>query len=156
MKTKSFIISVLALTVALVFTGCQSLNNLPAGKQTAAIELAVGVTGDIASIIVAKNPDIGETLAVISAGLETVLADGTLPPDRVADFIRRIEARHNLTLEEKVLLARGITRVHQLFLVFTGGDIDTTNPRAREFLTRVRDAINQSLALADALRVTEG
>lgn len=145
----------LALTLAalaLLFSaGCQTAGTSQNSAVT--LELAVGVASDAAALVLQKNPKAVPVLRSISAGIDSVLTTESLSPEKVKAFVDQIGKDSSLSPAERLIIGRAIQRVHGVLTVyFNTPDLNIVDPRVRSALTKIKQSIDDTLALHAVLQ----
>jgi hypothetical protein len=141
---KKYILTLLA-AVALALSGCAT------GPGQA--DLIAGIASDGAALVLQKNPQAVPVLRTVSSGIGAVLTQKSLTPEQVKTFVDLISKDANLTSDERFLVGRLVLRVHgALVAKFGTADLNIEDPRVREALTRVKVALDDTLALYDVLK----
>lgn len=127
--------------VALLFTGCASNPN-----QQAAVDLAIGVASDAATIVVRRNPEARAVLSTLSLAIDGALTAGALTQGDVEAFVARIDKNNHLTADDRFLIGSAIRRVHQALVVYGGApDLNIGDPKIKAALVRVQTALTEIL-----------
>lgn len=150
MKFRSFFSGLCVLALALLLSGCVSTGTTP---KTAPLVTASDVDDivDLASagvvLVLQKNPKAVPVLRTASAGIDTVLTENSLTPERVNAFVRLVSKDVNLSPEERFLVQQLVLTVHKrLVRQFGAPDLNIANPAVRAQLERVKKAIDDTLA----------
>lgn len=123
---------------ALLLPGCASTPN-----QQAALDLAIDIAIDAAAIVLRRNPEAAPVLQAVSLGIDAILTKGSLTQAQVDDFVAGLDRGKRLKGDDAFIIGRAIKRAHQALVVYgCAPDIDVANPKVREALVRVRDALN--------------
>lgn len=142
--------SVLAGLAALFGAGCASTGGAAANPAT--IELAIGVASDAAALVLQKNPKAVPALRATSAGIGAVLTQGTLTPAQVKAFVDKLGQDADLSPAERLVIGRAVQRVHGILVVyFATPDLNIADPRVRSALEKVKQSIDDTLALYEVL-----
>lgn len=142
-KLHALIVAALAL---LVLPACQTTGSGP--SSAVQLELAVGVASDAAALVLQKNPKAVPVLRSISAGIDSVLTTESLSPEKVKAFVDKIGKDSNLSPAERLIIGRAIQRVHGVLVVyFNTPDLSISDPRVRAALTKIKQSIDDTLAL---------
>lgn len=138
---KTFAILILSVC-SILFAGCASTPN-----QQAAVDLAIGVGTDAASIVIRRNPAAVVTLRAISLGIDSVLSTGVLSQAQVDAFVAGLDRNNHLTADDRFIIGRAVRRIHQALVVYGGcPDLNIGDPKIRAALERVKAAINEVTA----------
>jgi hypothetical protein len=141
---KKYILALL-VSVSLAFTGCTS--------TPGQADLIAGVASDAAALVLQKNPKAVPTLRAVSAGIDAVLTQNSLTPERVKTFVDLIGKDANLDPDTRFLIGRLVLRTHgALVAKFGTPDLNILDPEVRAALTRVKVALDDTLALYDVLK----
>lgn len=143
--------SILAITAILIAgTGCTTASKPAANAAT--IELAIGVASDAAALVLQKNPKATPVLRSVSSGITAVLTESSLTPARVKAFVDVLGKDANLTPAERIVIGRAVQRVHGILIAYFGTpDLNIADPRVRSALEKVKQSIDDTLALAEVL-----
>ena len=155
MKTPSLLRAFTGLCLvvsALLFaSGCASTGGTPAANQ-ASLELAIGVASDAAALVLQKNPKAVPALRATSAGIGAVLTQGTLTPAQVKAFVDKLGQDADLSPAERLVIGRAVQRVHGILVIyFATPDLNIADPRVRSALEKVKQSIDDTLALYEVL-----
>lgn len=143
--------ALLAGLASLCTSGCVTTGGTNANAAT--VELAIGVASDAAALVLQKNQKAVPALRAVSAGIETVLTQGTLTPEQVKAFVDKIGQDADLSPAERLVIGRAVQRVHGILTVcFATPDLNIADPRVRSALEKVKRSIDDTLALNDVLR----
>lgn len=153
MKTQNrahVLLTLVAFSIGLFLSGCATTS------QTVTSQVSVGIAVDLASFaaveVLEKNPKAVPALRSISAGIDTVITQGSVSPAQVAAFVQKIDKDGSLSPIERLIIGRAIQRVHQALVQSTGvPDLNITNPKVRDALERVKKGIDDTLALYDVV-----
>lgn len=142
--------SLLAGLAALCSSGCATTGGTNANAAT--VELAIGVASDAAALVLQKNPKAIPALRATSAGIGAVLTQGTLTPAQVKAFVDKLGRDAHLSPAERLVIGRAVQRVHGILIVyFATPDLNIGDPRVRSALEKVKQSIDDTLALYEVL-----
>lgn len=152
---KSIILFVVGTLVAGLVSLCSSGCATALGTNTnaAGLDLAIGVASDAAALVLQKNQKAVPALRAVSAGIGTVLTQGTLTPEQVKAFVDKIGQDADLTPAERLVIGRAVQRVHGILVAyFATPDLNIGDPRVRSALEKVKQSIDDTLALYEVLQ----
>lgn len=141
---KKYILALL-LPIVLAFSGCAT--------APGQLDFITAVASDGAALVLRKNPKAVPTMRTVSAGIGAVLTQNSLTQERVDAFVNLLTKDANLDEDTKFLIGRLVVRTHgALVAKFGTPDLNIQDPEVRAALTRVKVALDDTLALYDVLK----
>jgi hypothetical protein len=144
---------ILPIVFALSLPGCASTGAKSSPANQASLELAIGVASDAAALVLQKNPKAVPALRATSAGIGVVLTQATLTPEQVKAFVDKLGQDADLSPAERLVIGRAVQRVHGILVVyFATPNLNIADPRVRSALEKVKQSIDDTLALYEVLK----